>query len=203
MKILWLCNIMLPKIAESEGMEAGNKEGWLTGLSDEILGQKELHMELAVCFPVGKECLPENGILKGTCEGLSYYGFYEDVTNAESYDPRIEESLRKIIEEVKPDMVHIFGTEYPHTLAVCRVYPHPERILLGIQGICSLCAEAYFADLPERVTRKVTCRDLVKRDSLRSQQEKFARRGVMEREAIGLAGNITGRTAWDREVTTG
>ena len=39
--------------------------------------------------------------------------------------------------------------------------------------------------------------------SLRSQQEKFARRGVMEREAIGLAGNITGRTAWDREVTTG
>lgn len=25
----------------------------------------------------------------------------------------------------------------------------------------------------------------------------------MEREAIGLAGNITGRTAWDREVTTG
>ena len=25
----------------------------------------------------------------------------------------------------------------------------------------------------------------------------------MEREAIGLAGNITGRTAWDRAVTTG
>ena len=49
----------------------------------------------------------------------------------------------------------------------------------------------------------MTFRDLVKRDSLRSQQEKFARRGVMEREAIGLAGNITGRTAWDREVTTG
>ena len=111
--------------------------------------------------------------------------------------------LRKITEDYDPDVIHCFGTEYPHTLAVCRVYPHPERILLGIQGICSLCAEAYFADLPERVTRKVTFRDLVKRDSLRSQQEKFVRRGVMEREAIGLAGNITGRTAWDREVTTG
>lgn len=107
------------------------------------------------------------------------------------------------MEDYDPDVIHCFGTEYPHTLAVCRVYPHPERILLGIQGICSLCAEAYFADLPERVTRKVTFRDLVKRDSLRSQQEKFVRRGVMEREAIGLAGNITGRTAWDREVTTG
>ena len=108
-----------------------------------------------------------------------------------------------IREDYVPDVIHCFGTEYPHTLAVCRAYPHPERILLGIQGICSLCAEAYFADLPERVTRKVTFRELVNRDSLRSQQEKFARRGVMEREAIGLAGNITGRTAWDREVTTG
>ena len=127
----------------------------------------------------------------------------EELDACQTRQPELEEELRKITEDYDPDVIHCFGTEYPHTLAVCRAYPHPERILLGIQGICSLCAEAYFADLPERVTRKVTFRDLVKRDSLRSQQEKFVRRGVMEREAIGLAGNITGRTAWDREVTTG
>ena len=56
--------------------------------------------------------------------------------------------------------------------------------------------------MPESEIHKTTFRDLVKKDTLRSQQEKFARRGVMEREAIGLAGNITGRTAWDRAVTT-
>ena len=118
------------------------------------------------------------------------------------YQPELEEELRKITEDYDPDVIHCFGTEYPHTLAVCRAI-RIRRGSFGDPGICSLCAEAYFADLPERVTRKVTFRDLVKRDSLRSQQEKFVRRGVMEREAIGLAGNITGRTAWDREVTTG
>lgn len=37
MRILWVCNIMLPMVAEHLGKEASNKEGWLTGLADMIL----------------------------------------------------------------------------------------------------------------------------------------------------------------------
>lgn len=228
MRVLWVCNIMLPVIAEALHREASNKEGWLSGLLSQVVDREDTDMTLAVAFPVpaGEE-IPQSFVVRVQGEhpacvaeatsateaasapegGGGYlvrcYGFHEDTVHPDRYQPELEEELRKITEDYDPDVIHCFGTEYPHTLAVCRVYPHPERILLGIQGICSLCAEAYFADLPERVTRKVTFRDLVKRDSLRSQQEKFVRRGVMEREAIGLAGNITGRTAWDREVTTG
>ena len=32
MKVLWVCNIMLPVIAEALHKEASNKEGWLSGL---------------------------------------------------------------------------------------------------------------------------------------------------------------------------
>ena len=45
----------------------------------------------------------------------------------------------------------------------------------------------------------VTLRDLLRRDNLVQQQEKFALRGNMEREIVALAGNVTGRTEWDRE----
>lgn len=228
MRVLWVCNIMLPVIAEALHREASNKEGWLSGLLSQIVAREDTGMTLAVAFPVpmGEE-IPQSFVIRvqGECPAcvveatsateaasapdgdggylVRCYGFREDTVHPDRYQPELEEELRKITEDYDPDVIHCFGTEYPHTLAVCRVYPHPERILLGIQGICTLCAEAYFADLPESVTRKVTFRDLVKRDSLCSQQEKFARRGVMEREAIRLAGNITGRTAWDREVTTG
>ena len=41
MKVLWLCNIMLPRIAEELGMPKSNKEGWLTGISETILANKE------------------------------------------------------------------------------------------------------------------------------------------------------------------
>ena len=41
MKVLWLCNIMLPVIAEYFHLEASNKEGWLSGLAAEVLKRKK------------------------------------------------------------------------------------------------------------------------------------------------------------------
>ena len=84
---------------------------------------------------------------------------------------------------------------------MCRIFPRKDRLLLGIQGLCAVYAECYYADLPDRVIRSVTLRDWLKGDSLRRQQEKFALRGRMEREAVELAGNLTGRTRWDRMHT--
>ena len=52
MKILWLCNFMLPIIAEALQKEATNKEGWLSGLLDTVLTRKqENQIELAIAFP--------------------------------------------------------------------------------------------------------------------------------------------------------
>ena len=38
MKVLWVCNIMLPVIAEALHKEASNKEGWLSGLLEQVPG---------------------------------------------------------------------------------------------------------------------------------------------------------------------
>ena len=37
MKVLWLCNIMLPVIARQLHLEVSNKEGWLSGLAEAVL----------------------------------------------------------------------------------------------------------------------------------------------------------------------
>lgn len=52
MKVLWLCNVMMPMIAEQLGLEASNKEGWLSGLASAMLEKgHENEIELAVAFP--------------------------------------------------------------------------------------------------------------------------------------------------------
>ena len=232
MKVLWLCNIMLPMIAERLHMEASNKEGWLSGLADAVLEHhRENGIALSVEFPVGRsfrteaersaanynkasskgrggkendkkaELQPE-GIFKAVFPvkdtELVCYGFPEDVGHAEIYDKSLEESLKRILDDAAPDIVHCFGTEYPHTLAMCRIFPRKDRLLAGLQGLCTLCAKAYYANLPQKVVHFITLRDYLKRDSLVRQKEKFEKRGEMEREVIALAGNITGRTGWDR-----
>ena len=36
MRILWLCNIMLPVIGEALGLPYSNREGWLSGIYGRI-----------------------------------------------------------------------------------------------------------------------------------------------------------------------
>lgn len=207
MKVLWLCNVMIPLVAEQFNMEATNKEGWISGLVDVVLEKRpEKDIDLAVAFPGGKNMFPDGHeicrkVVSAKNGELTCYGFYEDTTRPDLYDRGLEDRLGEIINGFQPDIVHCFGTEYPHTLAMCRIFPQKDRLLLGIQGLCAVYANAYFANMPERVVNSKTFRDWLKRDGLREQQDKFVRRGIMETEAVKLAGNVTGRTEWDRFYT--
>ena len=209
MKVLWICNIVLPAIAEKLGLEVSHKEGWLAGLSGTILEHRlENQIELHVAYPVGNERLtgeldaqvipmPEYG----EDAELYGYGFYEDMSHAENYDPGLEQRIGQIIDAVQPDVIHCFGTEYGHTLAAVKACREKERVLVGIQGLCQVIAGAYMADLPENVQKSVTFRDWLKKDSIKMQQQKFALRGEREEAILKIAGNVTGRTEFDRFYT--
>lgn len=200
MKILWVCNIMLPMVAEYLNKEASNKEGWLTGLADTILqNAQDNEIQLAVAFPVQQE-LTENHFqvpVKGGKGILECYPFVEDVNHPENYSSRLEVQFQQIAQACRPDVVHCFGTEFPHTLAVTKVFPK-EKVLVGIQGLCKLYAQRYLADLPKAVIRRVTFRDFLKKDSIQQQEQKFIRRGEQEVEALKGAGHVTGRTWIDK-----
>lgn len=197
MKILWVCNIMLPLIAGHLGMEISNKEGWLSGLCERILKEGENSpVSLSVCFPVSREL---DGT-KGTVRGLSYYGFYEDTAHEELYEEALEVRLKRILDEVKPDVLHIFGTEFAHSLAAAKAFDRPGRTLVGIQGVCYECAKVYTQGLPEKIVKRRLFRDFIKKDNISRQQEKFRMRGEREIELFRRAGNVTGRTEFDRQA---
>ena len=178
MRVLWLCNIMLPFIAKSLGQRIVVKEGWLSGLASKLMQNKDTNnITLAICFPASNDLNFVSGddslFLKNSVKGVSYYVFREDTVHPENYDASMEKSLGAIIEDFEPDIVHIFGTEYPHTLACVKAFGKPEKTLIGIQGLCGAIAEVYMADLPYSVQKKKTFRDILKKDGLIEQQQKF------------------------------
>lgn len=194
MRVLWLCNRALPVVAAELNIDAGNKEGWLTGLSERIMEEKNEELTLGVCFPVSKE------LANRKCEGvIEGYTFYEDTSRPENYDVRLEHRMKEIVDDFRPDVVHIFGAEFPHTLAMVKAFNNPSRTLIGIQGICTLIAGAYLTGLPERVAKRSTLRDFLKSDSILEQQKKFFKRGAYEQKALSLTGNVTGRTEVDKK----
>lgn len=204
MRVLWVCNIILPAVARQLGVPHSNREGWLTAMMDRFLQEQHRNrITLGIAFPVTEELGNiDRDMTFGEEESCHCYGFIEDLSTPEKYDSAIEDRMKEILEDFKPDIVHIFGTEFPHALACLRAYRRPARTLISIQGLVSSCAEAYMADLPTSVQRQVTFRDLVKKDSLKQQQAKFQKRGLYEKEAIRLTGHIAGRTDFDREMTS-
>ena len=203
MKVLWVCNIMPPAIARQIGVSYSNREGWLSGLLDRVVQEQGWNkIELGLAFPIGEDM----GDLQRTMQlGESVtcrcYGFWENLDTPEIYDDRLETRFEEILADFAPDILHVFGTEFPHALACIKTYGRPERTLVGIQGLCSAIAEEYMADLPPRVQRQVTLRDRIKEDSLKQQQKKFKKRGEHEKEALLLTGHIAGRTDFDRAQT--
>ncbi len=216
MRILWLCNIMLPAIAEHLNLSYSNREGWLTGVYNRFAGERESKAELGICFPMDSSQNAVFGRVSGDASEKSSageaalffpigkvrcYGFRESLNRPDRYDESLERQLKKILDDFRPDVVHIFGTEFPHARALTRVWDRPEKTLVGIQGLCCKIAEVYTQGLPKKVVDRVTFRDWLKRDSLRQQQAKFYLRALSEKEVISWAGHITGRTGFDREVT--
>ena len=51
MKVLWVCNIMLPVIAEALHKEASNKEGWLSGLLEQVAAENSSDLEAGCGIP--------------------------------------------------------------------------------------------------------------------------------------------------------
>ena len=56
MKVLWICNIMLPTIARQLGVSYSNREGWLSGLLERVVQERGRNrIELGIAFPVEED----------------------------------------------------------------------------------------------------------------------------------------------------
>ena len=205
MKVLWVCNLIPKIVAGTLGLETIPKEGWTEGMLSAICdtGRLGRDLEIIIAAPGDRSVAGKSGNIEDV-PGCGYYIFYEDTRRPEEYEESMEESVAAMLSEVSPDMVHVFGTEFAHTLAVARMMGEDasRRLMISIQGICTKLAEKYDAFIPESVLAKKTFRDVIKKDGVSDQKEKFTKRGIHERESLKLAGYIAGRTSFDREFAS-
>ena len=108
MRVLWLCNIMLPRIANYLELPYSSKEGWLTGLSDMIIeNQKKNGVTLGICFPMDREL----SALQGTVDGVSYFSFYENKVKPEKSSKELIDRMKEIVNKFCPDVIHVRSEE--------------------------------------------------------------------------------------------
>ena len=185
MKILWITNVALPDVSKDLDTQPSPFGGWLTGYLNEIL-KKDIH--LVSVFPYGKN-------VQGNFENITYYGF-----KAKSEKKELLEYFVNIIDKEKPDVIHIFGTEYTHSNLMMKASKELGMLrntVVSIQGLVSVYAKHYFAYLPRKVIYGFTFKEVLKRNNVKLSAEKFKEQGILEVETLKEVKNVIGRTDWD------
>jgi glycosyltransferase involved in cell wall biosynthesis len=184
MKILWIINLILPQIALDLGLKKPVYGGWLEGLSRQLL--KSQFIDLHVIFPH-----EGNKLIKGQINGLKYYG----VPLNYRIQNEIFISLNNLI---KPDLVHIHGTEYNFGNEYIKSN-NIKKYLVSIQGLISIYSRYYYAGLNVfQLIKNMTLRDVLRMDTIFQQKMKFEKRGKREINLLKRSNHIIGRTDWDR-----
>ncbi len=193
MKILWLTNITLPIISKALNETVIVKGGWLDVLSKRIANSNG---QLAVSFPKSNV----KDMISGKVNGVNYYAIPSNKKGLIKYEKQTELYYEKILVEFQPDIIHIWGTEFPRTLAmvnVCQRKKMIDKVIVDIQGLCSVIAKSATASLPQSVVNKKTLYDLLFGTSIAKQQKNIYKRGVFEIEALEKIKRVMGRTDWD------
>ncbi|MCR5800474.1 MAG: glycosyltransferase family 4 protein [Lachnospiraceae bacterium] len=200
MRLMWLCNIVPPVLAEQLNTETTVKEGWISGMLGRLI-EEDTDYELAVCMPVGNiDSVYRKDEVRINDKKITCYRFLEQTECPWIYDMTLRGTAKKIISDFKPDIIHSFGTEYPHSLIWAEIFDKPGRMLVSIQGVMSECANAYTCGLDESVVNAYTFRDLIKKDNIAKQKQKFEIRAGFEKELLKKTGHVAGRTEFDKNA---
>lgn len=188
MKLLWLCN-NAPGAVRSH--ISGRPESGVNWVDHVLSGLRKQGFTVRVLY----RGTGEPGMIDETC---SYAAISE--TPAHIYVPELETRFREEIRNFQPDIIHSWGIEYHHALAMVNAaeaegkLPH---MVASIQGLCRFLAEYYTDGIPQQIQKSTTFRDLVRKDNILQQKEKFVLRGQLETKALEKLCHVIGRTDWD------
>lgn len=195
MKILWLTNIPLPEACQLMNETPSPFGGWLINASKNLSTQENI--ELSIAFPK----VNSNVVQQLNGKKINFFTF-PAVQVKDMKSIHQSNIFKSILAEVKPDIVHIFGTEFPHSLAMVNICKKQGiKTVINIQGLVSVIAKHYTVNLPIKVQKRFTLKDFLKQDNILQQQKKLERKGILEVEAIKKVDHIIGRTTWDRACT--
>ena len=191
MKVLWLTNILFPEPCRMLGLPEPVLGGWMYAGAQELMkAVPDLKLAAAMFYP-------GNGLRRLDGESMTYY-LIPAPADMNAYRKELEPFFREARYAFGPDVVHIHGSEYPHSLAWVNACG-AGNTAVSIQGLSSVCAGFYLGGISRReLVKFVTLRDLMRRDTLFAQQRRMKARGRYERELFSKVGHVIGRTAWDR-----
>ena len=198
MKILWFTHIPLPDVNRYFGKDAMGTGGWIGALLELLKKIPELEIGVATAcshFPSSRFQV----------DGIDYFivnqqsqKFRRSLFPADNNPVYLKQCV-DIVNEFKPDLVHIHGTErfFARMISTDMVQC---PVVVSIQGIMSAVSEWYrwFGKLPLRDVLVASAYDSIKFSGLLWDLRVARQQARREREYFRKGKYFIGRTDWDK-----
>jgi glycosyltransferase involved in cell wall biosynthesis len=198
LKILWFSPS--PGLSDNYLNEGSNGGGWIKSLERNIQDKIDLsiafyHDNAIEPFSLGAtKYFPVKRYKHGKLSKIKRRLLNEIETG---YDIEL---FLKIINDVKPDVIHVHGTETPFGL-VQKFVNIPT--VISTQGIITVYRYKYFSTISYTdVLRHSRIKSYLYSRTFLNVYKRYAKVAAREQEIYKLTKHFIGRTAWDRRVTT-
>ncbi len=193
-RVLWIVNILLPEPSEALGLAKINHGGWLTGYINNL---KKTDCEVFIICPSEQV----SRIMKVEEDNTYYFVLPSNKLTCMEFE--------RIIQEISPDLIHIHGTEYSHSLEMARAAKNLNvKAVVSIQGLMCECEKHYLDGIPGKYKNHIACKKIIKKalniihlepQFLLLDKKEFAKKAEKEKETLNLVGHVIGRSNWDKK----
>lgn len=195
MKILWFTPIPPREaIIRANGKPSGTGY-WIHELVDELAHSDFVDLSIAYIGGVDETAF--------ALKGVSYYPIDNElaVRSSRTSDAQIGkllEAAKAIVSLVKPDLIHVHGTESPFGLLRCLDYTHTPTVV-SIQGLMGPCAKWAWGDKNLWDMIKLQrMPDLIHRFQSLRIRHRYLKRSLRENVILSEVDAVLGRSDWDR-----
>lgn len=205
MRVLWIGGFGLRNVND-KSKSGYNGGGWLASLQKEVMKRSDVTLGLGFCRDSAPQKVIQDGIThyvvsnyhKSKKEKLIDLLEIENVTRDEIQWSHYENQLKMVIDDFKPDVIEIFGSEFYFSLAA-RVSKHIPTVL-HFQGILSLYIYIF---LPPGISK---WQYIMSGKGLRGKYNNFQylaywqRSAYREKAVLKAVPHVIGRTDWDKQA---
>lgn len=191
MKILWITNSPLNDAFIRFNKEIPVTGGWFRAAALDIIHTyQEVKLANAALF----DCEEYTAF---SANNVNYYLIPINKSKLK-LEKRFKNYWESILSDFNPDVVHIHGTEYPHSFSFVKE-TNFKNVVVSIQGLVSIIHNYYKGDIKNYdLIRNITLRDIYRRDTIFDQLRSLKKRGEFEVELLQRVSNVIGRTQWDK-----
>lgn len=193
MRVLWIVNMLLPEIAQHLNVKTSFSGSWMEDASQKLSKKESVNLSIACVY--GKE------FKKIKIGNIIYYLIPGTSRDFLFYNKKLKKYWNLIIQDERPDIVHIHGTEYTHSISYIRGN-HNIPTVVSIQGILNKIKEVDYGEMTScEVIRFRTFKEYIKFNGIIEMRMLHKKNAKYESEIIRSVGYANYVNTWDKSAT--